>query len=79
MSEELPPVEMSAEEIRLRERRSFDAFNEAQAKRREKSRNAGNLAATEENKRWVRSEDQAGPNNDAANVESQGENDTPGN
>jgi hypothetical protein len=78
MSDEPHPVEMSAEEIRLRERRSFDAFNEAQAKRREKSRNASNLAVTEENRRWVRPADQAGPNNDAAQVESQGENDTPG-
>jgi hypothetical protein len=33
--------EMSAEEIRLRERRSFDAFNEAEAKKRQIRRDRG--------------------------------------
>ena len=33
--------EMSAEEIRLRERRSFDAFNEAEAQRRQVRRDRG--------------------------------------
>jgi hypothetical protein len=33
--------EMSAEEIRLRERRSFDAFNEAEAHRRQVRRDRG--------------------------------------
>lgn len=69
MSEELPSVEMSAEEIRLRERRIFDAFNEAQSKRRKIWRDAGNLAAMEENKRWARPEPDAVSGNDTSHVQ----------
>jgi hypothetical protein len=44
---------MSAEEIRLRERRSFDAFNEEQAERRQIRRDRF-AAQEEESKRWVK-------------------------
>lgn len=80
MSEEIQPVEMSAEDIRLRERRSFDAYNVEQAKRRQIRRDANNLASTEENKRWVRPEDVAKPDNDMSNsdMDELSENDSSG-
>jgi len=78
MAEEISPVEMSAEEIRLRERRSFDAFNEAEASRRQIRRDKGNLASTEENKRWVRPEAEAEPHNDTSDVDKLHEDNSPG-
>lgn len=59
MSEEMSgstPVEMSAEEIRLRERRSFEAFNEAQAKSRQINRDYSAKRDAAEKERWARSE-----------------------
>lgn len=52
MSEETSK-ELTAEEIRLRERRSFDAFNEEAAQRRQVRRDSKGLQDAEENKRWV--------------------------
>jgi hypothetical protein len=77
MAEEIPPVELSADEIRLRERRTFDAFNEAQASRRQASRDAGNLASAEENKRWKMPEAKAGPDNDTSDVSELHEDNSP--
>ena len=48
--------QMSPEQIRLRERRSFDAFNEAQAKRRQISRDRGAIQDAGEKERWVKHE-----------------------
>lgn len=56
MSEETSAKETSAEEIRLRERRSFDAFNEAQAKRRQVSRDRNAITEKEESNRWSKRE-----------------------
>lgn len=70
--------EMSREEIRLRERRSFDAFNEAQANKRQISRDrfaAAHVAVQEqedESRRWVKREV------DAGEVAKPGKNDSPG-
>ncbi len=77
MAEETAPVEMSAEEIRLRERRSFDAFNEAQASRRQRSRDQGDLASAEENKRWVRPEAETEPVNDKGDAAEPHEDNSP--
>lgn len=46
----------SHEEIRIELKRRFDAFNETEEERHRQRREAGNLAATEENKRWLRPE-----------------------
>jgi hypothetical protein len=75
MSEEIRPVEMSAEEIRLRERSSFDAFNEAQASMRQIRRDKGKLASGEENKRWERPE--ARSNSVTSGVDKIGQDTTP--
>lgn len=64
--------EMSREEIRLRERRSFDAFNEAQASKRQISRDRFAAQGDEEDKRWVKSKVDVGAD------EELGENDSLG-
>lgn len=56
MSEETPAKELSAEEIRIRERRSFDSFNEEQAKRRQTSRDRSALTDKSESARWSKRE-----------------------
>jgi hypothetical protein len=59
MSEEISGTtseELSAEETRLRERRSFDAVNEAQAQRRKVSREQNALRDAAENRRWEKRE-----------------------
>jgi hypothetical protein len=56
--EEAP--EKSREEIRLEMLERFDAFNTGSKKEGDRRRDSGNLAATEENKRWERPAD-AGP------------------
>jgi hypothetical protein len=75
MSEEIPETtseELSAEEIRLRERRSFDAFNEAQAQRRKISREQSAIRDAGENRRWEKREVGGGGDAEMA------ENDSPG-
>jgi hypothetical protein len=56
MSEEISetkPEELSAGEIRLRESRSFDAFNEAQELRRKASRERSAMVDADETRRWT--------------------------
>ncbi len=48
------------EEIRREMKSRFDAVNTAAEDRHQKRRDAGNAAASEENKRWVRPEDNSG-------------------
>ncbi len=47
---------MSADEHRRQMRVQFDAVNTASQERRQTRRDIGDLAATEENKRWVKPE-----------------------
>jgi hypothetical protein len=71
MSEETSGKE-SAEEIRLRQRRAFDAFNEAQAKQRNMNRAHSAAQVAEENRRWVKREVDTNGTGDTT------ENDAPG-
>src|SRR4051812_23923468 len=64
MSEIIQPAELTPEEIRIRERRSFDAFNEAQAARRKNSRDLGAGRDAEETKRWTKHEPDANASNE---------------
>jgi hypothetical protein len=56
------------EEIRREMKSRFDAVNTAAEDRHQQRRDAGDAAASEENKRWVRPEDNAGINSDNKDV-----------
>lgn len=59
MSEEISGTTsegLSAGEIRLRERRSFDAFNEAQSQRRKITREQSAIRDAAESRRWEKRE-----------------------
>jgi hypothetical protein len=56
------PTPQTPEEIRREMKGRFDAVNTEAEARHARSRDAGNLAASEENKRWVRPE--SGPDLD---------------